>query len=130
MIMLSARLYFLLLVAVHAQLPVGTVTTTLAEVADGAFFQAFTNESVTEILVNPKNFVLSREAWSVYNVDNPYRLTRDILIRSAFETAGQLDFQFLSGKVLVGQGVTVTLENLVVRNIRKLGGFSLDFFGG
>lgn len=48
---------------VHAQLPVGTVTTTLAEVADGVFFQAFTNESVTEILVNPKNFVLSREAW-------------------------------------------------------------------
>jgi hypothetical protein len=55
---------------------------------------------------------------SVYSVENPYRLTRDIVIKSAFETAGQLDFQFLSGKVLVGSGVTVTLENLVVRNIR------------
>jgi hypothetical protein len=55
---------------------------------------------------------------SVYSVKNPYRLTRDVVIKSAFETAGQLDFQFLSGKVLVGPGVTVTLENLVVRNIR------------
>jgi hypothetical protein len=55
---------------------------------------------------------------SVYSVENPYRLTRDIVIKCASETAGQLDFQFLSGKVLVGSGVTVTLENLVVRNIR------------
>jgi hypothetical protein len=54
----------------------------------------------------------------VYNNENPYRLTRDIVIKSALETAGQLDFQFLSGKVLVGSGVTVTLENLVLRNIR------------
>jgi hypothetical protein len=50
-------------VQLHAQLPVGTVTTTLAEAAEGVFFQAFTNESVTEILVTPQNFVLSRQAW-------------------------------------------------------------------
>jgi hypothetical protein len=55
---------------------------------------------------------------SVYSNENPYRLTRDIVIKSALATAGQLDFQFLSGKVLVGPGVTVTLENLVVRNVR------------
>jgi hypothetical protein len=54
----------------------------------------------------------------VFSVENPYRLTRDIVIKSASETPGQLDFQFLSGKVLIGSGVTVTLENLVVRNIR------------
>jgi hypothetical protein len=52
-----------LVLQVHAQLPVGTVTTTLAEVAEGVFFQAFTNESVTEILVTPNNFVLSKDAW-------------------------------------------------------------------
>ncbi|KAF6260605.1 hypothetical protein COO60DRAFT_1700220 [Scenedesmus sp. NREL 46B-D3] len=69
-------------------------------------------------------------AESVYSNDNPYRLNRDLVIKSAYDTAGQLDFQFLSGKVLVGPGVTVTLENLVIRNIRKLSGFSLDFFEG
>lgn len=53
-----------------------------------------------------------------YNDSNPYRLTRNLLIRSPIEPVGQLDFQFLSSKVLIASGVTVTLEKLVLRNVR------------
>lgn len=65
---------------------------------------------------------------SVYNESNPYLLERDLLIRSNIEPVGELDFQFLSGKVLIGENVTLTFQNLALRNIRRLGGFGLDFF--
>lgn len=64
-----------------------------------------------------------------FSRSNPYVLDRDLVIRSASPTAlGQMDFQFLTRKVLLAQNVTLKLERLVLRNINKLGGFGLDFF--
>jgi len=39
-----------------------------------------------------------------------------------------MDFMFLMRKVLLAPNVTLKLDQLVLRNINKLGGFGLDFF--
>jgi hypothetical protein len=39
-----------------------------------------------------------------------------------------MDFVFLMRKVLLAPNVTLTLEQVVLRNVNKLGGFGLDFF--
>jgi hypothetical protein len=39
-----------------------------------------------------------------------------------------MDFQFLMRKVLLAPNITLRLEQLVLRNVNKLGGFGLDFF--
>eukprot|EP00775_Hariotina_reticulata_P005704 gene5704-5944_t len=92
------------------------------------FFDAFTNESVSEILVDTTNYLLSNTAWAVFNEEQPYLLKRDLNIHSVLDPVGILDFQFMQRKVLIASGVTVTMERLALQNIRKLGGFALDFF--
>jgi hypothetical protein len=56
-------------------------------------------------------------------------LTRDVTIASAAPPGlGQMDFQFLIRKVLLAPNVTLTMDGLVLHNMKKLGGFNLDFF--
>lgn len=64
-----------------------------------------------------------------FNRSSPYVLDRNLTIRSsAPPELGQMDFQFLARKVLIAPQVTLRLEQLVLRNVNKLGGFGLDFF--
>lgn len=39
-----------------------------------------------------------------------------------------MDFSLIEKKLLIAQNVTVKFQNLVVQNVRKLGGFGLDVF--
>lgn len=65
---------------------------------------------------------------SVFTADKPYLLERDLLVRSTIKPYGQLDFQFLDGKVLIASNITLTFKQLALRNVKKLSGFGLDFF--
>jgi hypothetical protein len=66
---------------------------------------------------------------AAFNRTHPYVLERDLTIRTSEPPElGQMDFVFLMRKVLIAPNVTLTLEQVVLRNVNKLGGFGLDFF--
>lgn len=66
---------------------------------------------------------------AAFNRTHPYVLQRDLTIRTSEPPElGQMDFVFLMRKVLLAPNVTLTLEQVVLRNVNKLGGFGLDFF--
>jgi hypothetical protein len=66
---------------------------------------------------------------AIFNRTHPYVLDRNLTIRSsAPPELGQMDFRFLTRKVLLAKDITLRLDNLVLRNINKLGGFGVDFF--
>eukprot|EP00878_Enallax_costatus_P027605 GHUV01029739.1.p1 GENE.GHUV01029739.1~~GHUV01029739.1.p1 ORF type:complete len:319 (+),score=80.47 GHUV01029739.1:267-1223(+) len=110
--------------------PVALPITTALSATNGSLFESFTDPRVTEILVTLKNYKLSKEDWSAYSPESPYVLDRDLLIRSTLEPFGQLDFAFLLGKVRIASNITITFEQLALRNVKKLGGLGLDFFMG
>jgi hypothetical protein len=56
-------------------------------------------------------------------------LNRSLTIQAAEPPAlGQLDFQYLLRKVLLAPNVTLRLDWLALSNVKKLGGYNLDFF--
>lgn len=61
--LMSARLFLLLMLAAHAQLPMASTVTAALGVTEGSLFDAFTNEFITEILVNNKNYELDKASW-------------------------------------------------------------------
>ncbi len=80
------------------------------------------------VSVSPLDLACS-DRRNLYNRSHPYVLDRDLTIRSSEPPElGQMDFVFLTRKVLLAPNVTLTLDGLVLRNINKLGGFGLDFF--
>eukprot|EP00882_Tetradesmus_deserticola_P013577 GHRQ01014414.1.p1 GENE.GHRQ01014414.1~~GHRQ01014414.1.p1 ORF type:complete len:380 (+),score=89.24 GHRQ01014414.1:383-1522(+) len=94
------------------------------------FLQALQNESIQEIHLNCSRYQLHPNVWSVYGPGNLFTLRRNLTITSAYQLLGILDFQMLERKVLLDDGVAITFQDIALQNIRKLGGFGLDFFVG
>uniref|UniRef100_A0A383WP55 Protein kinase domain-containing protein n=1 Tax=Tetradesmus obliquus TaxID=3088 RepID=A0A383WP55_TETOB len=94
------------------------------------FQQAVMNDSITEIVLAAPRYQLKPAAWAEFGSSKLYTLTRNLTIRSTFKPYGLMDFQLLERKVLVDAGVTVTFSSVVLQNVKKLGGFGLDFFVG
>ncbi|WIA13591.1 hypothetical protein OEZ85_007157 [Tetradesmus obliquus] len=88
------------------------------------------NDSITEIVLAAPRYQLKPAAWAEFGSSKLYTLTRNLTIRSTFKPYGLMDFQLLERKVLIDAGVTVTFSSVVLQNVRKLGGFGMDFFVG
>ncbi|KAF6251428.1 hypothetical protein COO60DRAFT_620396 [Scenedesmus sp. NREL 46B-D3] len=94
------------------------------------FLQALQNDSITEIRLTGPRYQLKPSAWADYGSGNMFVLRRNITIHSTYEPLGLMDFQLMERKVLLDAGVTLTFHDIVLQNVRKLGGFGLDFFVG
>eukprot|EP00775_Hariotina_reticulata_P006955 gene6955-7171_t len=94
------------------------------------FHQALSDPSVTEVVLAAPRFQLKVPAWRKYTAESPLVLRRNFTVRSSVQPYGLMDFRLLENKVLIAAGVVVEFRSIVLQNVRKLGGFGLDFFMG
>ncbi|GFR46041.1 hypothetical protein Agub_g7510 [Astrephomene gubernaculifera] len=91
-------------------------------------FKAFLNSTVTRIVI-PQNMKLQQEFWA--NTWDVVNVTRDLLVEgptSNWTSFPEVDFSFISGKVVLSPGVTLTFRRLALLNLFSRIKPQYDFF--
>lgn len=97
------------------------------------FYTAFTSTNVTRILLT-QDVALNPSDWEDYGSGSPFHMERNLTILGNHsdsklqDVRPVLNFNFLTQKVFMAPGVTLTIQHCIIFNVRLKAGTAIDIF--